>query len=116
MKLFGLFSLKDIEVDVSDTKYAVPCGPPIGIYMKSDGLMVIGTGEVTTKNGDIIDPADGVLKSGDYIEANQRCPGGQQEGHDSGRQQLRRRRSDAFREERRGRDACGDDACGNGRW
>ena len=69
MKLFGLFSLKDIEVDVSDTKYAVPCGLPIGIYMKSDGLMVIGTGEVTTKNGDIIDPADGVLKSGDYIEA-----------------------------------------------
>lgn len=69
MKLFGLFSLKDIEVDVSDTKYAVPCGLPIGIYMKSDGLMVIGTGEVTTKNGEIIDPADGVLKSGDYIEA-----------------------------------------------
>lgn len=69
MKLFGLFQFKDIEVDVSDTKYAVPCGMPIGIYMKSDGLMVIGTGEVTTKGGDVIDPADGVLKSGDYIEA-----------------------------------------------
>lgn len=69
MKLFGLFRFKDIEVDVSDTKYAVPCGIPIGIYMKSDGLMVIGTGEVTTKSGDIIDPADGILKSGDYIEA-----------------------------------------------
>lgn len=69
MKLFGLFEFKDIEVDVSDTKYAVPCGLPIGIYMKSDGLMVIGTGEVTTKNGDVIDPADGILKSGDYIEA-----------------------------------------------
>lgn len=69
MKLFGLFQFKDIEVDVSDTKYAVPCGVPVGIYMKSDGLMVIGTGEVTTKNGDVIDPADGILKSGDYIEA-----------------------------------------------
>lgn len=69
MKLFGLFQFKAIEVDVSDTKYAVPCGVPIGIYMKSDGLMVIGTGEVTTKNGDVIDPADGILKSGDYIEA-----------------------------------------------
>ena len=69
LKLFGLFSLKDIEVDVSDTKYAVPCGLPIGIYMKSDGLMVIGTGEVTTQEGETIDPADGVLKSGDYIEA-----------------------------------------------
>lgn len=69
MKLFGLFRFKDIQVDVTDTKYAIPCGVPIGIYMKSDGLMVIGTGEVTAKTGEIIDPADGVLKSGDYIEA-----------------------------------------------
>lgn len=69
MKLFGIFRFKDIEVDVSNTKYAVPCGVPVGIYMKSDGLMVIGTGEVTTKSGDVIDPADGILKSGDYIEA-----------------------------------------------
>lgn len=68
MKLFGLFRLKEIEVDVSDTKYAVPCGIPIGIYMKSNGLMVIGTGEITAKNGAVIDPADGILKSGDYIE------------------------------------------------
>lgn len=69
LKLFGFLSLKEIEVDVSDTKYAVPCGVPLGIYMKSDGLMVIGTGEVTTTGGETIDPADGVLKSGDYIEA-----------------------------------------------
>lgn len=69
LKLFGLFSLKDIEVDVSDTRYAIPCGLPVGIYMKSDGLMVIGTGEVTTDSGETMDPADGVLQSGDYIEA-----------------------------------------------
>ena len=62
LKLFGLLSLKDIEVAVSDTKYAIPCGVPIGIYMKSDGLMVIGTGEVTTTAGDTVEPADGVLK------------------------------------------------------
>ena len=69
MKLFGLFQFKDIQVDVSNTKYAVPCGIPIGIYMRSDGLMVIGTGEVTSKSGEVINPADGILKSGDYIEA-----------------------------------------------
>lgn len=69
LKLFGLFSLKDIEVDVSDTKYAVPSGQPVGIYMKSDGLMVIGTGEVKAAGGEVLEPADGVLKSGDYIEA-----------------------------------------------
>ena len=64
-----MLNLKEIEVAVSDTKYAIPCGVPIGIYMKSDGLMVIGTGEVTTTAGDTVEPADGVLKSGDYIEA-----------------------------------------------
>ena len=69
LRLFGLFSLKNIEVDVSDTKYAVPCGMPVGIYMKSKGLMVIGTGKVTLEGGQMIDPAEGVLKSGDYIEA-----------------------------------------------
>ena len=56
-------------MDVSDTQYAIPCGVPVGIYMKSDGLMVIGTGEVTTEEGQVLDPADGVLRSGDYIEA-----------------------------------------------
>ena len=69
LRLFGPFRLKDIEVDVSDTQYAIPCGVPVGIYMKSDGLMVIGTGEVTTEEGQVLDPADGVLRSGDYIEA-----------------------------------------------
>lgn len=68
LKLFGLINFKDIELDVSDTKYAIPCGMPVGIYMKSDGLMVIGTGEVEAKDGTEIDPAEGILKSGDYIE------------------------------------------------
>ena len=54
---------------MSDVQYAVPCGLPVGIYMKSDGLMVIGTGRVTAQTGEVIDPADGILRSGDYIEA-----------------------------------------------
>ncbi len=69
LKLFGIWKLKDIEVDVSDVQYAVPCGLPVGIYMKSDGLMVIGTGKVTAQTGEVMDPADGILRSGDYIEA-----------------------------------------------
>ena len=44
LKLFGVIKLKDIQVDVVDTRYAIPCGSPIGIYLKSDGVMVIGTG------------------------------------------------------------------------
>ena len=69
LKLFGLIDFKDIEIEVVDTQYAIPCGTPVGIYLKSDGVMVIGTGEVTGKDGSVSEPADGLLKSGDYIEA-----------------------------------------------
>lgn len=68
-KLFGLIKLKDIQVDVVDTRYAVPCGSPIGIYLKSDGVMVIGTGRITGRDGAETEPAYGILKSGDYIQA-----------------------------------------------
>ncbi len=69
LKLFGLLPLKNIQVDVVDTRYAIPCGSPIGIYLKSDGVMVIGTGRITGSDGMEVEPAYGILKSGDYIEA-----------------------------------------------
>lgn len=69
LKLFGIIKLKDIQVDVVDTRYAIPCGKPIGIYLKSDGVMVIGTGRITGADGMEVEPAYGVLKTGDYIEA-----------------------------------------------
>ncbi|MBS6643252.1 MAG: SpoIVB peptidase [Clostridiaceae bacterium] len=69
IKLFGWLQLKEIQVDVVDTRYAIPCGVPIGIYLKSDGIMVIGTGKVTDTQGMETEPAMGILKSGDYIES-----------------------------------------------
>ncbi len=68
MKLFGIIRMKDIQVDVVDSMYAVPCGTPVGIYLKSRGIMVIGTGEIVNDAGNVVEPAFGVLKSGDYIE------------------------------------------------
>ena len=60
---------KEIQVDVVGTRYAVPCGAPVGIYLKSAGVMVIGTGELVGQDGLPVEPAAGVLKSGDYIES-----------------------------------------------
>lgn len=68
MKLFGIIDMKDIQVDVVNDMYAVPCGMPVGIYLKSDGVMVIGTGEIVNEAGNLVEPAFGILKSGDYIE------------------------------------------------
>ena len=69
LKLLGILKFKDIQVDVVDTRYAVPCGSAIGIYLKSDGVMVIGTGRIAGEDGVETEPAFGKLKSGDYIEA-----------------------------------------------
>ena len=67
--LFGLFRFKEIQVEVVDETYAVPCGAPVGIYLESDGVMVIGTGAILGPDGNSREPAAGILKSGDYIEA-----------------------------------------------
>ncbi len=69
LKLFGKIQFKEIQVDVVETRYAVPCGVPVGIYLKSQGVMVIGTGRITGADGQESEPAFGVLQSGDYIEA-----------------------------------------------
>lgn len=69
MKLFGWLKFKDIQVDVVNSPYAVPCGFPVGIYLKSNGVMVVGTGKVKNTMGMEVEPAYGVLRSGDYIQA-----------------------------------------------
>lgn len=68
MKLFGVIRMKDIQVEVVDSSFAIPCGLPVGIYMRSDGIMVIGTGEVEDEAGNVVEPCLGILRSGDYIE------------------------------------------------
>lgn len=47
----------------------MPSGKPIGIYVKTEGVMVIGTGEVKTKTGEICCPCLNIIESGDYITA-----------------------------------------------
>ncbi len=69
LELFGLVRFKEIQVDVVTSQYAIPCGAPVGIYLKSDGIMVIGTGEITGLDGLPSEPAAGILRSGDYIES-----------------------------------------------
>ena len=54
MKFLGLILMKEIQVDVVDSSCAIPCGTPVGIYLSSKGVMVIGTGQVTNKTGNVV--------------------------------------------------------------
>jgi stage IV sporulation protein B len=66
-KLFGFINLKSMDVDVVETQYLIPSGEAIGIYMETDGILVIGTGVVKGLDGLNYEPAYNIVKSGDYI-------------------------------------------------
>lgn len=71
LKLFGWLSIKNISLDVIDTVEVIPCGGTIGITLETDGILVLGTAEVMSKDGMNYEPALNILKTGDYImEAN----------------------------------------------
>ena len=44
-------------------------GMPVGIYMETDGVMVLSTEQVRDTEGDYHDPSAGRIKTGDYITA-----------------------------------------------
>lgn len=67
VRLFGIFPLKTVEVKVVDPMYLAPSGEPIGIYVETNGLLVLATTSVEGKDGLIYEPASNIVKSGDYI-------------------------------------------------
>lgn len=66
-KLFGVIPVKNIQVDVVERSKVIPCGSPVGIYMKTRGILVVGTGAVNGMDGVDYEPAASVVQSGDYI-------------------------------------------------
>jgi stage IV sporulation protein B len=68
LKLFGFIKWKNIEIEVVERQKVIPGGLPIGIYVKTDGLLVLGTGILTGEDGLTYEPALNIVKTGDYIE------------------------------------------------
>ena len=67
LKLFGIIPIKEISVEVVEEMEVIPGGDIIGLQIETEGILVLGTGEVTLKDGTVAEPAKGILKSGDYI-------------------------------------------------
>ena len=67
VKLFGFFPIKQVGIRVIKDQELIPVGVPIGIYVKTDGVLVVGTGEFQGPDGVDRSPAKHILKSGDYI-------------------------------------------------
>ena len=52
---------------VTDEKMVIPCGLPVGIYVKTDGLLVLDTQILTCSDGLNYEPAKNIVREGDYI-------------------------------------------------
>ena len=68
VKLFGFIPFKQVSIQVISDKELIPVGEPIGLYVKTDGLLVIGVGEFKGLDGLTYAPAKYILRSGDYIK------------------------------------------------
>ncbi len=67
LKLFGIFDYKTITVNVIDEISVIPSGAPVGVYIESDGILVLGTSSIVGEDGEDHNPCEDKLKSGDYI-------------------------------------------------
>ncbi len=67
-KFLGIFSVKDINVNVVDQTYVVPGGEAIGVKLNTKGVLVVATSEIPGIDGKIYNPAKNAgIKVGDSI-------------------------------------------------
>lgn len=69
VRLFGILPFKQVDIQVIEDMELVPVGVPVGIYMKADGILVVGVGEFAGQDGRRYSPAKYILHSGDYVRA-----------------------------------------------
>lgn len=66
-KFLDFFPVKEVSVHVVEPDYVLPSGLPIGIYTKTQGILIIGTGKVAASDGMNYEPARQLVRGGDYI-------------------------------------------------
>ncbi|HJA67505.1 MAG TPA: SpoIVB peptidase [Candidatus Mediterraneibacter cottocaccae] len=57
------------EIREADTETVLLGGMPVGIYMETDGVMVLDTQKIEGTDGEAHEPAAGLVRAGDYIMA-----------------------------------------------
>lgn len=56
-KLFGVFPLRTVELDVLPQVKLFPGGQSIGVVLHSQGIIVVGSSPIKTENGQYVNPA-----------------------------------------------------------
>jgi stage IV sporulation protein B len=69
LKLFGVVPLKNVDIQVIENTTLIPVGQPIGIYVKTQGVLVVDTGSFLGYGGERFAPSEEILYCGDYLTA-----------------------------------------------
>lgn len=56
-----------VSYSIDDESKVYPSGAPIGIYVKTKGVMVIGVGSIEDECGKVVCPCEELVEKGDYI-------------------------------------------------
>ena len=67
-KLWNIFPLKTVTVSKADVVEVAASGKHAGIYLETEGILVIDTESITALTGESVAPSEHVLYPGDYIK------------------------------------------------
>ena len=68
-RLLGMIPFKDIKVTPTEASSVYVSGSTVGIYMETEGVLIIDTGEILCEGGTAGEPAKNIVRPGDYIVA-----------------------------------------------
>lgn len=58
---------RTVSTETLSKDFLIPGGMPVGIYMETDGVMILSTEAITAVDGLAYEPAEHLVKPGDYI-------------------------------------------------
>lgn len=67
LKLFGIFPVSTVQVDVVDDTFVSVLGTPFGIRLYTDGVLVVDVSDVDTENGNVSPAKKAGIEKGDII-------------------------------------------------
>lgn len=68
-RILGFIPFKDIKVTPAEKRSVYVSGSTVGLYMETEGVLIIDTGEIISREGTLQNPAKNIVKPGDYIVA-----------------------------------------------
>lgn len=67
VKLFGIVPVKTVDLEVVEETRVYPVGLPVGIYLKTEGVLVVDISNFEDAAGNTVEPAKYALRKGDYV-------------------------------------------------